>query len=88
MVNGEVVKLNYHMIVADSYRYGGSVENHNALMHYGGTKPQCVLEIAWGTTWWTIQVFSLLSVNQSDFMYGEKYLLMIDDSFVNFRNFG
>ena len=40
MVNGEIVKFKYPGVVADHYRYRGSVENHNDLRHDGGTKPQ------------------------------------------------
>ena len=40
MMNGEIVKFKYHEVVANHYRYRGAVENHNALRHDGGTKPQ------------------------------------------------
>ena len=57
MVNGEVVKFKYPEVVADHYRYRETVENHNDLRHYEGTKSQIGLESSWGTTWWPIRVF-------------------------------
>ena len=51
MLNREVVKFKYPEVVAYHYRYIGAVENHNALNHYGKTRPKIVLESAWGTTW-------------------------------------
>ena len=38
MVNEEVVNLNYPEVVTDHYRYRGSVENHNFLIHNGSNK--------------------------------------------------
>ena len=44
IVNGELVKFNYTVIVADKYRYRHTVDNHNELRHYGGTNYQIFLE--------------------------------------------
>ena len=62
MVNGEVIKFKYSKVVANHYKYEGSVDNHNALMHESGTKSQHILESAWETTWWPIQVLFFISV--------------------------
>ena len=57
MVNGEVVKFKDTEVVADHYRYMGSVVNKNSLSHDDGTNSQIGLESSWGATWWPIQVF-------------------------------
>ena len=57
-MNGEVVKLKYPATVAKSYRYRGAVENHNFLSYYGRTNTQIGLEIPYGKSWWSIQIFA------------------------------
>ena len=48
MVNGEIIKFKYPEVFADHYRYR-AVENHKALRHDDGTKPQFGLESKWVT---------------------------------------
>ena len=55
--NGGVVKFKYPEVVAGNYRYRGEVDNHNALRHDGGPKPQMFLESSRGTALWPIRVF-------------------------------
>ena len=50
MVNGEVVKFRYPEVVADHFRYRGTVDNQNALRHDRRTKPKFGFESKWGTT--------------------------------------
>ena len=54
MVNGQLFKFKYPEIVADHYRYRGTVDNHNASRHDGGKKSQIGLDSAWEKTWWPI----------------------------------
>ena len=43
MVIGEVVKFKHTEIVADKYRYRGSVNDHNALRNDGRNKSNNIL---------------------------------------------
>ena len=86
MVNGQVVNLKYPVSVVDHYRYRGSVENHNALRHDGGTKSQIGLQIAQGKTWWPIWGFLFFAACTEVNAYLEmKYLLKRDNTFMNFK---
>ena len=81
MVNGEVFKFKYPTIVADNYRYRGTVENHNSLSHDNGTKSQIGPGSAGGTTCYPTQVFlffvACTEVNTYLYM---KYFLMTDET--------
>ena len=86
MMNGEVDSFKYHDIVADHYRYRRAVGNCNSLRRDGGTKSQFFLDSAWGTAWWTIQVFALFVACTEVNAYMQlKYFLKTDDTFMNFR---
>ena len=54
MVNGGVYKFKYPAVVADNYRYKGTVDNQISLRSYDQTKSQIYLDSAWRTTWWPI----------------------------------
>ena len=49
IVNGEVVKFKYPVIVYGNFIYSGTVDNKNELMHDGGTKSQIGLVSLWLT---------------------------------------
>ena len=86
MVNGEVVKFNYPAVVADHYRYKGSVDNHNYLRNDDRNNSQICLEIAWGTTCWPIRLFAFfIACNEVDVYLGMKHLPKNDDTFMNFE---
>ena len=86
MVNGEIVNFNYPEVVADHYRYRGTVKNHNDLRHDDETKSQFGLESRWGTTWWPIWVFALFTACTGVNAYlAMKYLLKADDKFMDFQ---
>ena len=87
VVNGKVVKFKYPEVVADHYRYRGAVENCNTLRHDGEEKAQIVLESAWVTTWWSIQVFTFfIACTKVNAYMAMKYLLNMDDGFMNLQN--
>ena len=63
------------------------MENHNNLRRDYGTKYQIGLESARVTTWWTILVFDFFVLCTEANTYPlMKYLLKLDDTFMNFIN--
>ena len=89
MVNVEVVKFKYTAIVADDYIYRGAVDNHNALRYDVGTKSQIGLESAWGTTWWSTQLFAFfIACTEVNAYLAMKYLLKKYENFMNLRKNG
>ena len=85
VANGTRKRLNHPEVVSDPYKYRGSVDNHNALSHYGKTESQIGLYIAWGTTWYPIWVFDFSKAcTEINTYLVMKYFLNMYDSFMNF----
>ena len=61
------------------------MDKNNALRYDGGIKYQTNLESAWGTTWWTIQVFAFFMVYTEVNVYLTiKYFQKNDETFMDF----
>ena len=73
VVDGEVKRFKYNVVVGNHYRYRDSVDAHNSKRHDCGTKHGLSIEETWKTTRWPCRVFAfVLSVAEVN-----AYLAMV-----------